>query len=275
MFRRLAKNARLPKIALFLARLPQCNDDTLPTAMMRISTCKAVPVLLALSALVLSVHTGHAETLKIAGAPTVSLPLLDAADILKKEKHITLEISTEGGSSTSGITALGLNDVDVAMSSRIVTAEDRAQFPGINFTEIYFGEEAAVLVVSQDVWDAGVRTLTRAQAKGIYEGKIKNWKEVGGADQPITGYSAEPGRGVWACYFQWIYEDATKARPNRFATAATDDEAKTDIETTPGSIVQVSMTFAEKKKLHELTVTGDDGKLIAPVAASIATSTLR
>jgi len=231
---------------------------------------KALTLLLLLSGLTLSLCTARAQSLKVAGAPTVSLPLVDAAEILKKEQHLTLEISTEGGSSSWGISALGLNDTDVAMSSRIVTAEDRAQFPGINFTEIYFGEMAAVLVVSQDVWDGGVRALTKAQAKGIYEGKIKNWKDVGGPDLPVVGYSAEPGHGVWACYFQWIYEDSTKGRPNRFSVANTDEEAKADLESTPGSITEVSMLFAQGKKLHTLAIAGDDGKLIPPEVASIA-----
>ncbi|MGB8355658.1 MAG: substrate-binding domain-containing protein [Chthoniobacteraceae bacterium] len=225
--------------------------------------------LLLLPGLALSFCTAHAQSLRVVGAPTVSLPLLDAADILKKEKNLALEISTEGGSSSWGISALGLTDTDVAMSSRVVTAEDRAQFPGINFTEIYFGEMAAVLVVSQDVWDGGVRALTKAQAKGIYEGKIRNWKDVGGPDLTISGYSAEPGHAVWACYFQWIYEDATKVRPNRFSIANTDDEAKTDLESTPGSITEVSMPFAQSKKLHTLAIVGTDGNLIQPTTASI------
>ena len=230
---------------------------------------KALTSLLLLPGLALSLCTARAQSLKVAGAPTVSLPLVDAAEILKKDQHLVLEISTEGGSSSWGISALGLNDVDVAMSSRVVTAEDRAQFPGINFTEIYFGEMAAVLVVSQDVWDSGVHTLTRSQVRDIYEGKIKNWKDVGGPDLPVAGYSAEPGHAVWACYYQWIYDDVSKGRPNRFATANNDDEAKTDLESTPGSITEVSMLFAESKKMHILAIMGDDGKLIQPAVASI------
>ena len=211
----------------------------------------------------------HAQTVKVAGAPTVSPPLKDAAVLLKKEQNITLEISTEGGSSTWGLSALGIGDTDIAMCSRIITAEDRAQFPSVNFTEIYFGEETATLVVSDDVWDSGVRMISKAQAKSIYEGKIRNWKDLGGPDRQIAGYSAEQGREVWSCYIQWIYEDSTKTRPNRFAVVTSDEDARSSMELTPGSIAQVSMTFAENKKLHQLALKDGDN-LIQPNVATVA-----
>jgi len=234
----------------------------------------ALTALLAFIPFIIQAQNGKKppQTVKIAGAPTVSLPLKDAADILKNdpEQSIILEISIEGGSSTWGISALGISDTDIAMSSRIITAEDRAQFPSVNFTEVYFGEETATLVVSNDVWESGVRMITKAQAKAIYEGKIRNWKELGGPDKPIAGYSAEQGREVWSCYLQWIYEDSNKTRPNRFAVVSTDDEAKSSLELTPGSITQVSMTYAESKNLHQLALKDTDGNLIQPNVATVA-----
>jgi len=212
----------------------------------------------------------HAEQLlRLAGAPTASLPLKDAVDILKTQ-GLKLEISTEGGTSSSGIGALGIGDADVAMCSHFVTAEDRAQFPGDTFTEVYFGEEAAAIVVSDDVWQGGIRALTKAQMKGIYEGKIKNWKEVGGADLQITGYTPEPGNGVWSCYIQWLYDDPGRIRPNRFGIASTDDDAKMLLDSTPGSIVCFTMTYAIQKNLHYIAIKADDGTIIDCSPASVA-----
>ena len=41
--------------------------------------------------------------------------------------------------------------------------------------------------------DNPVRSLTLEQLRGIYAGKIKNWKEVGGADEAIQAFQREPG----------------------------------------------------------------------------------
>ena len=41
-----------------------------------------------------------------------------------------------------------------------------------------------------------VEGLTKAQIKDIFSGKIANWKEVGGADAPISLYVREDGSGT-------------------------------------------------------------------------------
>jgi phosphate transport system substrate-binding protein len=41
-----------------------------------------------------------------------------------------------------------------------------------------------------------VKSLTDAQLADVFAGKIKNWKEIGGADQPIVIVAAQPGDGL-------------------------------------------------------------------------------
>jgi phosphate transport system substrate-binding protein len=45
--------------------------------------------------------------------------------------------------------------------------------------------------------DNPLKELTVAQVGDIFVGKIKNWKEVGGADAPITLYSRENSSGTY------------------------------------------------------------------------------
>ena len=44
--------------------------------------------------------------------------------------------------------------------------------------------------------DNAVRALTRAEIQGIYNGRISNWANLGGADSPIALVSREPGAGT-------------------------------------------------------------------------------
>ncbi|HWB60944.1 MAG TPA: substrate-binding domain-containing protein [Chthoniobacteraceae bacterium] len=208
--------------------------------------------------------------LRIVGAATAVLPVKDAGDILKKDKGLELQIAPMTNSNGEKIAALGENYADVAIVAREVTALERAPYPDIDFRQIQFGEEAVAVAVSKDVWDAGVHSLTRDQARGIYESKIKNWKEVGGPDLPLTAYSPDPKLGTWACYVQWLYDDPRLIPDSRSAQTKTDDEAKAYLESTPGSIVQVSLLFASDNHLHALAIKADDGKLAQPTIAGVA-----
>lgn len=238
------------------------------TRLFRTALCAA-----ALLSLAPAVAHAQASVVRVAGAPTAGLPVKDAADALRKDQKLDVQLSTDGGSSSMGVSLLGMNLADVALCVRPVTAEDRAQFPGITLMPIQYGQEAASLVVSQDVWDGGVHSITKEQAKAIYDGKITNWKELGGPDLVIVGYTPEQGRGVWACYITWIYDDLSKLRPNRFALTDSDEQAKACLETTPGAITVVATPYAEDNRLHELAIKGDDGKIVEPTAANIAAHT--
>src|SRR4029453_1684119 len=111
----------------------------------------------------------HAETLKINGSTTVNLPVAEAAENLRTEKKMDIQVDTQGGSS-GGISMLGEGLVQIGMASKHVSDEDRAKFPKVKFNELQIGEDAVALIVSKDVWDGGVRALTKQQAKDIYEG---------------------------------------------------------------------------------------------------------
>lgn len=51
-----------------------------------------------------------------------------------------------------------------------------------------------------------VNNLTTGQVRDIFNGKIKNWKEVGGADKPITVVSREAGSGTRTSFEQIVTE---------------------------------------------------------------------
>src|SRR4029450_7663870 len=102
------------------------------------------------------------------------------------------------------------------------------------FKEIQIGEDAVALIVSKDVWDNGVRTLTKQQAKDIYEGKITNWKDVGGAMQRIAFFNKEPGRGTWEVFVHWIYGNPKLAPAVSFPEVGGNEESRNKGASTGG-----------------------------------------
>jgi phosphate transport system substrate-binding protein len=214
--------------------------------------------------------TMDAAPLKINGSTTVNLPVAEAAEVLRAEQKMEIQVDTQGGSS-GGISLLGEGQVQLGMSSKPVSAEDRKKFPKCDFKEIRIGEDAVALVVSPDVWAGGVKSLSAEQAKGLYEGKIKNWKEVGGPDQRVVFFNKEPGRGTWEVFANWLYGSAKAASAVSWPEVGGNEEARQKVATTKGAVTQLSAMWADSKRVFPLAIKTADGREIAPVAEHIAT----
>ena len=226
--------------------------------------------LLSIFASTLLVVTGaHADVLKINGSTTVNLPAAEAAEILRAEKGMQIQVDTQGGSS-GGISALGDGLVQIGMSSKPVAAEDRTKYPKVQFKEIHIGEDAVAMIVSADVWEGGVKALTRQQIADIYERKITNWKDVGGADQRIVFFNKEPGRGTWEVFAKWVYGDPKKAPQVSFPEVGGNEETRNKVGSTRGAMSQLSSSWADAKKVYALGIKGDDGAVVESSAANIA-----
>ncbi len=212
----------------------------------------------------------QAGTLKINGSTTVNLPAAEAAEILRAENKMDIQVDTQGGSS-GGISMLGESLVQIGMASKHVGDEDRAKFPQCKFKETHIGEDAVALIVSSDVWNGGVQALTKDQIKGIYEGKIKNWKTVGGPDKRIAFFNKEPGRGTWEVFANWVYGDHKKAPLVSFPEVGGNEETRNKVASTKGALSQLSSSWADGKTVFALSIKTDAGDAVAPTNENIAT----
>jgi phosphate transport system substrate-binding protein len=107
------------------------------------------------------------------------------------------KIQVTGGGSGVGLAALQNQTTDLANASRkIKSKEIEACIKAFNRrpTEYKVALDGLSVYVSSD---NPVKELSLPQLELIFTGKVKNWKEVGGPDAPITVYSRENSSGTY------------------------------------------------------------------------------
>jgi phosphate transport system substrate-binding protein len=209
-----------------------------------------------------------AEVIRISGSPAVSMAITFAGPVLK-EKGIDVKITVESGSANAAI-ALGLEAADIAMMVRTLETTERAQFPEKRFVEERIGSQAIALLVPRDVWEGGVRAITKNQVIGIYEGSITRWKELGGEDKPIKFYNAERNRGIWEFFAQWAYGDQRKAPlGTQFESVVGGEDARNTVEFNAGSCAFAPPRWADGRSVFALAIKDETGAEIEPTAANI------
>ncbi|MCL2786404.1 MAG: phosphate ABC transporter substrate-binding protein [Methanomassiliicoccaceae archaeon] len=142
-----------------------------------------------------SMSDDRSQTLNIAGSSSVG-PLMTTyvQEYSKLTDSVKFNLSVTD--STDGVNKVLSGAADIGMSSSKIS--DAAVAAGAVATEIC--KDAIVVVVSPKLFDGGVTNLTPAQMKGIYEGTITNWQDVGfNASVPIANthvFIREEGSGT-------------------------------------------------------------------------------
>jgi len=120
--------------------------------------------------------------------------------------HPDMTIQVTGGGSGTGISALINGTTDICNASRPIKDSERdklAERYGSRGVEIRCALDGLAVYVNQK---NGVKELTLAQLKGMYTGKITNWKEVGGPDRSIILYGRENNSGTYVYFAEHVLE---------------------------------------------------------------------
>ncbi len=97
-------------------------------------------------------------------------------------------ITVQGGGSAVGINAANSGAAQIGMADLIELPTEAAQLKGV----IVARDGIAVVINPANP----VSDITVEQIRGLFSGTIKNWKDVGGADKPVTVVSREAGSGT-------------------------------------------------------------------------------
>lgn len=117
--------------------------------------------------------------------------------------HPGVNVTVQGGGSAMGIQSALSGAAQIGMADMVnLPPEAKA------LTSVIVARDGVALVLNPR---NTVGNLTTAQIRGIFNGAIRNWKEVGGTDSPITVVSREAGSGTRTS-FEQIVKDVSLTR---------------------------------------------------------------
>ena len=161
-----------------------------------------------LTALCLFVGAGTAlaGNIVIKGSTTV-LPIAQVALEAYMKANPGVNISLSGGGSGEGIKALIDKSTNIANSSREIKANEveLAKSKGVNPVETIVAVDAIVPIVNPK---NKVRNLSIDQLSQIYQGKITNWKDVGGDNLQIVVVSRDSSSGTFEAWSEMVLHKA-------------------------------------------------------------------
>jgi phosphate transport system substrate-binding protein len=117
--------------------------------------------------------------------------------------HPEVSIQVNGGGSGTGIAALLNKTTEIANASREVKPSEVEDAKSKGVTPFVYNvalDGIAVIVNPK----SDVDSLTIKQVSDIFSGKITNWKQVGGANMPITLYGRENSSGTYEFFKEHV-----------------------------------------------------------------------
>jgi phosphate transport system substrate-binding protein len=173
--------------------------------------------------LAVGVGTALAGNVVIKGSTTV-LPIAQVTLEAYMKANPGVNISLSGGGSGEGIKALIDGSTDIANSSREIkkTEVELAKSKNVEPVETVVAIDAIVPIVNPK---NKVKDLTVEQLGQIYQGKITNWKEVGGENLEIVVISRDSSSGTFEAWGELVLKGA-KVSP------------KAQLQASNGAIVQ-------------------------------------
>lgn len=149
------------------------------------------------------VVSAQAGNITVKGSDTLVILAQKWAEVYMG-KNASTKIQVTGGGSGVGFAALQNKSTDLANASRKIRSGEVAECIkafGKRPTEYKVALDGLSVYVNAE---NPLKELSLEQLEKIFTGKLKNWKEVGGADAPITVYSRENSSGTYEFFKEHV-----------------------------------------------------------------------
>jgi phosphate transport system substrate-binding protein len=185
----------------------------------------------------------QAAKLVLTGSSTIA-PL--AAELGKRyeSEHPGVRIDVQSGGTARGITDARQGAADIGMASRALKEDEH------DLKSFMIARDGITMILHAS---NSVKELRDDQIVAIYLGKIKNWREVGGKDAPITVINKDEGRSTLELFTQFFKIE------NKDIVASVvigeNEEAIKAVSGNPNAIGYVSIGSAEYSATEGVPIT--------------------
>jgi phosphate transport system substrate-binding protein len=176
------------------------------------------------------------------------------------ERQTGVSIVLEGGGATRGIrdVAAGTADMGGSCRHKILVDEER------NTKMIPVGWDALVAITHPS---NPVKNVSSADLKAVFEGKIKNWRELGGPNAPIE-LVVRKGKisGVGLLVRELVLKNPDHEFPAKATRERSSGPVEKRVERSPFALAFSGISSARKRQVALLDVDGE-----APTYENVAT----
>jgi phosphate transport system substrate-binding protein len=188
------------------------------------------------------------------------------------DKNPDVSIAVTGGGSGTGVAAILSGTCDIAQSSRDLTTEEKekAKKSGAEIIETKVAYDGIAVVVNLA---NPVSKLTLAQLADIFSGKIKNWNEVGGNNNPILVLSRERNSGTHVFFLEHVVRKGNAKGPEEFASSAlmmpSSQAIVAEVESSEAAIGYVGLGYVSEKEKTIEVAKDEKGPFLVPTIEDV------
>jgi phosphate transport system substrate-binding protein len=189
-------------------------------------------------------------------------PLVNAAKEKYETTHSGASIEVSAGGSKKGIADVASGAVQIGDSDIPAPDDLKGQLVDHKVAVVGFAAMA-----NKGDYNEKVASLTLKDLGRIFMGEVKNWKEVGGGNQPIVVINRAPASGTRAVFGSIVLGG------DKFVEGQTEDNSGAlvaKLKQTKGAISYLALSFKDDS-LVTLSVKGADGGVVDSTDANIET----
>jgi phosphate transport system substrate-binding protein len=158
-----------------------------------------------------------------------------------QKQHPDIQFNILGGGTDAGISALLKGETALANASRLANEGEHNACTalGLQLNQLIIAQDVIAVITHPSV---GVEYISMQDLAGIYNGTIRNWSALGGADMAIYPVGRKHGSGTRS-YMQ--HRLALESFCKQTLEFETYEDIVSAVRTTPGSIGYVSRRFIQ------------------------------
>lgn len=167
--------------------------------------------------------------------------------------EIVLDYS--GGGSVIGLMSFLGNEADVVFISKELTKDEKVKLKEKSAVLDTLAIDGMAIIINIS---NPIKQLSIQQLSAIYSGKIKNWKEVGGEDLPITLYSRDISSGTYSFFKEKVLDSADYAGNDINLTH--NEEIVNNVSSTKNAIGYVGLSYAQNPIIKAIPIVFKEGE---------------